>query len=104
MTETERRATPRYRIEPGSFAYYALGTGILRDLSLASVFVEDTQNSFTVDTEIDLELHLDEERIPVRGTVRRSVPGRGFAVQFRTLSSDARERLEKYFRKHFGPH
>jgi hypothetical protein len=103
MTRAEQRATPRYRIEPGSFAYYALGTGIIRDLSLASVFVEDNQNSFNVGTEIDLELHLEEERIPLRGTVRRSFPGKGFAVQFHTLSSEARRRLETYFRRHFGP-
>lgn len=103
MNGAERRSAPRYRIEPGSFAYYALGTGIIRDLSLASVFVEDSQNSFIEGTEIDLELHLEAERIPLRGTVRRFLPGKGFAVQLHTLSSEARQRLESYFRKHFGP-
>jgi hypothetical protein len=103
MTGAERRTTLRYRIEPGSFAHYALGTGIIRDLSSASVFVEDNQNSFNVGTEIDLELQLEEERIPLRGIVRRSLPGKGFAVQFQTLSSGAKQQLEAYFRRHFGP-
>jgi hypothetical protein len=103
MTKTEKRASPRYRIQPDSFAYYALGYGIIRDLSLASVFVEDRQQSFKVGTELDLELRLDEERIALRGTVRRSLPQQGFAVQFHKLPSETRQRLEAYFRKHFGP-
>ena len=104
MTRAERRATPRYRIEQDSFAYYAFGYGIIRDLSLTSVFVEDQQHSFKVGTELELELHLEGERIALHGTVRRSLPQKGFAVQFDELPPETGQRLAAYFRKHFGPY
>ena len=102
MTPTERRANPRYPIAPGSFAYYALGSGVIQNLSLGGVFIEDRDASFSAGTEIDLELRLDNESVVLRGAVRRVEPQSGFAVEFLELAPEVRHRLEKHFRARFG--
>ena len=102
MTSPEQRATPRYRLKPGSFAYYALGLAAVRDLSLGGVFIEDRQSTFSEGMELTLELRVDGESIPLRGVVRRSSPKVGFAVQFLDLHSDTKERLARYFCTQFG--
>lgn len=101
MVREERRASRRYQIQPGSFAYYALGSGAIRDLSLGGVFIEDRESSFAVGTELDLELRLGQETISLRGAVRRALPGAGFAVEFLDFPAPTRQRLEDYFRTHF---
>jgi hypothetical protein len=102
MTIPERRATPRYRVKPGTFAYfYALGSqlsGVIRDLSLGGVYIEDSRNQFSEGTELDLELRVDDESISVRGVVTRAYPRQGFAVRFLEFSADLKERLERYLR------
>lgn len=99
MSGSERRATPRYRARPGTFAhYYHLGPGYVRDISLGGVYIEDHRSQFSEGTELDLELRLGDESISVRGVVQRSYPEEGFAVQFLEISSEAKERLERYFR------
>ncbi|MFQ5777346.1 MAG: PilZ domain-containing protein [Terriglobia bacterium] len=103
-TSAERRATPRYRIQPGSFAYYALGSGAIRDISLGGVFIEDRKSSFSAGTELDLELRLSGEAIVLRGVVKRSIPQVGFGVQFEDFSRTMRERLQQLFRaEHASP-
>jgi hypothetical protein len=102
MTTVEQRTHARYRIPPGTFAYYALGQAVIRDLSLGGVFVEDREHTPATGTEVDLEFHLDDEIIALRGTVRRVEPQVGFAVQFHELTAETKDRLEKYFRKHLG--
>ena len=99
MATDERRAHARYPISPGSFAFYALGSGVIQNLSLGGVFIEDRQASFSLGSELDLELiHKNGESIVLRGIVRRSEPGSGFAVEFLGLTEDLRRRLETYFR------
>jgi len=103
MVPEERRANPRYPIKPGSFAFYALGSGVIQNLGLGGVFIEDRDASFAVGAEVDLELILREgDSIVLRGTVRRAEPGAGFGVQFLDLSPEVRRRLETYFRAHFA--
>jgi hypothetical protein len=102
MTTVEQRTHPRYRIPPGSFAYYALGHAVVRDLSLGGVFVEDREHTPATGTEVDLGLHLGDEVIPLRGTVRRVRPQVGFAVQFLELPTETKRRLEVYFRNRLG--
>lgn len=103
-SRTERRATPRYRIQPGSFAYYALGSGAIRDISLGGVFVEDRKTSFSAGTELDLELRLNGEAIVLRGVVKRPIPQVGFGVRFEEFSRTTRERLQRLFRaEHTSP-
>lgn len=102
MVTDERRAHPRHSIAPGSFAFYALGSGVIQNLSLGGVFIEDREASFAVGDEVDLELILREgDSILLRGAVRRAEPGKGFAVEFVGLDDDLRRRLETYFRAHF---
>jgi hypothetical protein len=102
MTTVEQRTHPRYRIPPGSFAYYALGHAVIRDLSLGGVFVEDREHTPATGTEVELELHLDDEVIALRGRVRRVEPQVGFGVHFHELTAETKHRLERYFHKHFG--
>ncbi|MCI0403436.1 MAG: PilZ domain-containing protein [Acidobacteria bacterium] len=103
MVAEERRAHRRHSISPGSFAFYALGSGVIRNLSLGGVFVEDRDASFAVGEEVDLELILSEgDSVVLRGAVRRAQPGKGFAVEFLDLPDDFRRRLETYFRAHFA--
>jgi len=103
MVTDERRAHPRHSITPGSFAFYALGSGVIQNLSLGGVFIEDKEASFAVGAEVDLELILREgDSLVLRGVVRRAEPGKGFAVEFLSVPDEVRERLEKHFRAHFG--
>jgi hypothetical protein len=95
----ERRANPRYPIPPGSFAFYALGSGVIKNLSLGGVFIEDRQATFAVGSEVDLELiHKEGNSVVLRGLVRRAEPGVGFAVEFLGVSDETRQRLADYFR------
>lgn len=103
MSTPERRTTPRYRVGPKSFAYYALGCGAIRDIGLEGVFIEDRLSSVSAGTQIEIELRLGEESVSLRGVVRRSYPKMGFAVQFLDVPADTKQRLQKYFRTHFGP-
>ena len=101
MVADERRAHPRHSIAPGSFAFYALGSGVIQNLSLGSVFIEDRDASFAMGAEVDFELILREgDSIVLRGVVRRAEPGKGFAVEFLGLPEELRRRLETYFRAH----
>ena len=99
MATDERRAHPRYPIAAGSFAFYALGSGAIQNLSLGGVFVEDRQATFSVGAEIDLELiHKNGESIMLHGIVRRAEPGAGFGVEFLGLTDEVRQRIAAYFR------
>lgn len=102
MSNADRRATPRYSIEPGSFAFYALGSGAIADLSLQGVFIAARDNAPDSGTKLDLELRLKDETIAVSGIVRRVHPGRGFGVQFSEIPADTRQRLDDYIRSHFA--
>ena len=102
MTAPERRSALRYRVKPGSFAYFhALGSqseAAIRDLSLGGIYIEDPRNEFSEGTELDLELRLGNKSVSLRGVVARAYAGEGFAVRFLEYSSDMKERLEKHLR------
>lgn len=100
MTTADRRSSPRYRALPGTFAYFhSFGSrtvGAIRDLSLGGVYIEDPRSRFSEESELDLELPLENEVLVLRGVVARAFPGQGFAVQFRAGPSDKEERLEEF--------
>lgn len=100
MTTADRRSSPRYRALPGTFAYFhSFGSrtvGAIRDLSVGGVYIEDPRSRFTEESELDLELPLEDEVLVLRGVVARSFPGQGFAVQFRAGPPDKEERLEEF--------
>ncbi|MCH8948690.1 MAG: PilZ domain-containing protein [Acidobacteria bacterium] len=102
MTAPERRSALRYRVKPGSFAYFhALGSqseAAIRDLSLGGLYIEDPRNEFSEGMELDLELRLGNKSVSLRGVVARAYAGEGFAVRFLEYSSDMKERLEKHLR------
>ncbi len=102
MTPSERRSAPRYRVKPGSFAYFhALGSqsgAAIRDLSLGGLYNEDPRNEFSEVTELDLELRLGNKTVSLRGVGAHAYAGEGFAVRFLEYSSDMTERLEKHLR------
>jgi len=94
----EERLNPRYRLQPGSFAYYALGYAAIRDISLGGVFIEDRVHEFTPGNPIDLELRLNSDVVSLRGVVRRAEPNTGFSVQFLDVPNGVKQRLESHFR------
>ncbi len=96
-SEPERRATRRFRISPGTFAYYALGSAVIRDASLGGIFIEERNRQPSPGTEIELELHLGDQVFFLGGTVRRCSQN-GFAVEFAELPADIKERVARYFR------
>lgn len=98
MPSVERRACPRYRVRPQDFAYFdCLGRMAIRDLSRTGVYVEDPTRQYPQGTELEMEILLGREVVPVRGVVMRTDPGEGFAVRFLEAPPDIRERMETYF-------
>ncbi len=98
----DRRRTPRYQIRPDTFAYFypadEESTGLVRNLSLGGVYIEDAHNEFTEGTGLELELNLDNEKISLRGVVTRTYPHKGFALRFEEQSAEAKDLLERYLR------
>jgi hypothetical protein len=98
----DRRTSPRYQVGADTFAYFypadAESTGTVRNLSLGGVYVEDPGNNFTEETELDLELRLEGEKMTFRVVVTRSYPNQGFAARFLDYSTELKEQLEKYLR------
>jgi len=103
---TERRSSPRYQVRPETFAYfYPAGedsTGLVRDLSLGGVYIEDEHNQLSEGTELELELITDGEKLSLRGVVTRTFPDKGFALRFLDYSLKLKERVEDYLRNATG--
>jgi hypothetical protein len=103
LSGADKRATPRYHVKPGSFAYYRVEgsrtSNPISDLSLGGLFVTDPKHQFTPGAEIEVGLGLGKDMLLAKGIVVRAVPGRGFAVQFRDLSAATREKLEAHVSK-----
>ena len=95
MLENERRASPRFKAKPGRKAFYAEGSWAIRDSSVDGVFVL-ARHPFSVGTRIDFSLHFGAQNMPLQGIVRRSVAREGMAIQFVTISPEARTRLQSY--------
>ena len=91
----ENRSAPRVQTSSDHRVLYVAGSGSIRDLSLTGVFVVD-ENPMPVGTIINFELRLPSCSIPVRGVVRRSIPGEGLAIQFTQLSVEGKILLKSY--------
>jgi hypothetical protein len=92
MVEKDRRASQRFKSQPGSNVFYIEGAGTIRDLSMDGVFILDSE-PLEVGTRITFSLHLGNETVAFQGIVRRSVPQEGMGVQFTGMSRDARKSL-----------
>jgi hypothetical protein len=103
---TERRGAPRYQIKPETFAYFYPAdedsTGLVRDLSLGGVYIEDEVNQLREGAELELELLTEGEKLCLRGVVARTYPHKGFALRFLDYSVKLKERLENYLRNAAG--
>jgi hypothetical protein len=92
MVEKDRRASQRFKAQPGRNVFYIEGAGAIRDLSMDGVFILDPE-PLEVGTHLTCSLHLGNETVAFQGIVRRSVPKEGMGIQFTGMSHDARKRL-----------
>lgn len=95
MSKDDKRTAPRVPTSPGNYVIYVEGSGSIRDLSLTGVFVVD-EDPLSIGTAISFELRLPTCSIPVKGIVRRSVPGQGMGIQFVQLSPEGKILLKSY--------
>jgi len=95
MGKDDKRTFPRVPTSPGNYVIYVEGSGSIRDLSLTGVFVID-EEPLPVGTTINFELRLHSVSLPVKGVVRRSVPGQGMGIQFLQLSPEGKILLKSY--------
>lgn len=95
MANENKRTAPRVQTSPGNYVIYVEGSGSIRDLSLGGVFVVD-EDPLPVGTTISFELRLHTCSMPVKGAVRRSVPGQGMGIQFVQLSPEGKILLKSY--------
>lgn len=96
----EGRASPRFLMSPGNYVLYVetgsgatWRSGAIRDLSLHGVFVVNS-NPLPAGTNLTLGLRLSTQAIPLKGVVRRSVDGEGMGIQFTSVASEVKNRLE----------
>ena len=94
----DRRTHPRMKcrvtIEMKTDAEPAPMFANLTDVSLGGCYVE-TSTILAPGSKIKLTFSMDDPNLSTEGTVARLDPGSGFAVQFREMNRDARERMFK---------
>lgn len=95
MPGYDKRISPRLHVTAANYVVYTEGSGAIRDLSVGGVFIEDT-SPLPEGTIFGFDLRLGADLVPVRGVVRRSVPGTGMGVQFQGLAGDSRNKLERF--------
>jgi hypothetical protein len=95
MSKSDKRTSPRVPTRPGNYVIYVEGSGSISDLSVTGVFVID-EDPLPVGTTINFELRLQSCSIPVKGVVRRSVPGKGMGIQFVQLGPEGKILLKSY--------
>lgn len=95
MPAYDKRISPRLGVRAGNYVVYTEGSGTIRDLSSGGVFIEDSV-PLAEGTVFGFDLRLGEDLVPVRGVVRRSIPGFGMGVQFQKLSGESRNKVEKF--------
>lgn len=95
MVRVDKRFAPRLPVRAGNYVVYTEGSGAIRDLSLGGVFIEDRE-PLPQGTVFAFDLRLGEETVPVRGIVRRSLPGLGMGVEYQNMPIEIRNRLERF--------
>lgn len=91
----DKRFSPRLAVSAGNYVIYTEGSGTIRDLSLGGVFIED-RDPLPEGTTFGFDLRLGNETVPMRGIVRRSMPGLGMGVQFQNMSHNTLNKLERF--------
>ena len=95
MSQSERRATPRFEPKSGAHILYREGTGEIKDLSLNGMFVVD-QDPLPEGTKFSFALRIAPIDIQLQGIVIRSEPKEGMVIQFADITPEARRRLRIY--------
>ncbi|MGH9862916.1 MAG: PilZ domain-containing protein [Candidatus Acidiferrales bacterium] len=95
MAGFDKRIMPRLPVSAGNYVIYTEGSGGIRDISLGGVFIEDSA-PLSEGTVFSFDLRLGNTDVPVRGVVRRMVPGVGMGVQFQNLPPATQTRLERF--------
>jgi hypothetical protein len=95
MSREERRNHPRFRPKPGCHIVYVEGSGEVKDLSLDGLFILD-QDPLSVGTSVKFSLRQGAQEILLQGTVIRSEPQHGMAIQFKDISREAIRQLKIY--------
>ena len=90
----DKRIMPRLPVTAGNYVVYTEGSGTIRDISAGGVFIEDSA-PLSEGTVFSFDVRVGNSDVPVRGIVRRSVPGVGMGVQFQQLSGADRNQLER---------
>ena len=90
----DKRIMPRLPVTAGNYVVYTEGSGTIRDISAGGVFIEDSA-PLSEGTVFSFDVRVGNTDVPVRGVVRRSVPGVGMGVQFQQLSGEDRSQLER---------
>jgi diguanylate cyclase (GGDEF)-like protein len=98
LSYKDRRTHPRMKcrvtIEMKTDAGPAPVFANLTDISLGGCYVE-TSTILSPGSKIKLNFSMDDPNLNTEGTVARLDPGSGFAVQFREMNREARERMFK---------
>jgi hypothetical protein len=95
MNPSERRSSPRFRAQPGTYIVYVEGSGAIRDLTLDGAFVLDPE-PLPPGTFIRFSLHAGILDIPLKGVVRRAVFDDGMYIQFTDLIPEVKQQLQSY--------
>jgi hypothetical protein len=95
MAGRDKRFAPRLAVSAGNYVVYTEGSGTIRDLSLGGVFIED-RDPLPEGTNFGFDLRLGNELVPMRGIVRRSMPGLGMGVQFQNMTHDGLNKVERF--------
>ena len=90
--ENEKRASQRFKANPGSNVFYVEGAGAIQDVSMDGVFVLDN-DPLHVGTSITFSVSLLNEMVAFQGIVRRTVEQEGMGIQFTDVPRAARRRL-----------
>ena len=94
MARPDKRYATRLAASAGDYVVYVEGSGIIRDISIGGVFIQD-RNPMPEGTVFGFTLRLGDELLPLKGIVRRSIARTGMGIQFQDLTPDSMNRLER---------
>lgn len=93
-TRPDKRFATRLAASAGDYVVYVEGSGTIRDISIGGVFIQD-KNPLPEGTVFGFTLRIDEEMLPLKGVVRRSIARTGMGIQFQDLNPDSMNKLER---------
>jgi len=98
MARPDKRYAQRLAASAGDYVVYVEGSGTIRDISIGGVFIQD-KNPLPEGTVFGFTLRVDDELLPLKGIVRRSIARTGMGIQFQDLNAEAMSKLERVLNK-----